>query len=131
MFAPIANGWMRLSKPNALAANAMKEIKIYDPAMCCSTGVCGPDIDPVLPQVAGFLHQLKERGVKVERYNLSQQPIAFVQNSQVKSILQNEGVEVLPLVFIDGELVLKGNYPDQETRKEWLHRLAQEGSGAA
>ena len=100
----------------------MKSIQIYDPAMCCSTGVCGPDIDPVLPQIAGFLHQLRERGVKVERFNLSQQPMAFVANKQVNSLLQSEGVEVLPLFFIDGELVLKGGYPDEVRRKEWLSK---------
>jgi hypothetical protein len=98
----------------------MKSIQVYDPAMCCSTGVCGPDIDPILPQVAGFLYQLKEHGVTVERYNLSQQPLAFVQNRQVNALLQSEGVEVLPLFFIDGELALKGCYPDHEKRKEWL-----------
>ena len=98
----------------------MKSLQVYDPAMCCSTGVCGPDIDPLLPQVAGFLHQLKEQGVTVERYNLSQQPLAFVQNHQVKVLLQSEGVEVLPLFFIDGELTLKGSYPDHEKRNECL-----------
>ena len=106
----------------------MKSIQIYDPAMCCSSGVCGPDIDPILPQVAGFLHQLKERGVTVERFNLSQQPMVFVQNPEVKTLLQSEGVEALPLFFIDGRLALKGNYPDHEKRKEWLiaHQLQQD-----
>jgi len=98
----------------------VKSIQVYDPAMCCSTGVCGPDIDPILPQVAGFLHRLKELGVAVERYGLSQQPIAFAQNARVKTILQTEGVEALPLFFIDGELVLKGAYPDHAKRVEWL-----------
>jgi acetyl esterase/lipase len=98
----------------------MKSIQVYDPAMCCSSGVCGPDIDPILPQVAAFLHQLKEHGVAVERFNLSQQPMAFVQNPEVKSLLQSEGTEVLPLFFIDGQLILKGAYPDHDKRKEWL-----------
>lgn len=98
----------------------MKTVQVYDPAMCCATGVCGPDVDPVLPVVAGFLQQLKQRGVTVERYNLSQQPIAFVQNAKVKELLQKEGVDVLPLIFVDGELALKGGYPDEGTRREWL-----------
>jgi hypothetical protein len=103
----------------------MKTIQVYDPAMCCSSGVCGPDIDPILPQVAAFLHQLKEHGVAVDRFNLSQQPMAFVQNPEVKNLLQSEGTEVLPLFFIDGQLALKGAYPDHDKRKEWLitHKL--------
>jgi hypothetical protein len=100
----------------------MKTIQIFDPAMCCSTGVCGPDVDPELVQVAGFLRDLAEAGVKVERYNLSQQPIAFAQHAEVKALLQSEGVEILPLIFVDGELVLKGSYPDGEMRREWLAR---------
>lgn len=88
--------------------------------MCCSTGVCGPDIDPILPQISGFLHQLKEHGVSVERFNLSQQPLAFVQNQEVKALLQSEGAAALPLFFIDGQLALKGSYPDHEKRKAWL-----------
>ncbi|MBN8709404.1 MAG: hypothetical protein BGO12_04215 [Verrucomicrobia bacterium 61-8] len=98
----------------------MTSVQVYDPAMCCSTGVCGPDVDPVLAAVAGFLHQLKERGVRVDRYNLAQQPIAFAQNSRVKDLLQKEGIGVLPLVFVDGELVFKGAYPDEATRQAWL-----------
>jgi hypothetical protein len=98
----------------------MKDIKVYDPAMCCSTGVCGPDIDPILPQVAAFLHQLKEHGVTVNRFNLTQQPMAFVQNPEVKALLQSEGTDVLPLFFIDGKLALKGAYPNHDKRKEWL-----------
>lgn len=98
----------------------MKTIQVYDPAMCCSTGVCGPDIDPVLPQVAAFLHQLKEHGVTVDRFNLTQQPMAFVQNPEVKSLLQSEGTDVLPLFFIDGNIALKGAYPNHDKRKEWL-----------
>jgi len=103
----------------------MKTIQVYDPAMCCSSGVCGPDIDPILPQVAAFLHQLKEHGVAVDRFNLSQQPLAFVQNAEVKNLLQSEGTEALPLFFIDGKLALKGAYPDHDKRKEWLiaHKL--------
>lgn len=104
----------------------MKSLQVYDPAMCCSTGVCGPDVDPMLAAVAGLLHQLKERGVRVDRYNLAQQPIAFAQNAQVKDLLQQEGISVLPLVFVDGEIAFKGAYPDEATLQAWL---AEEKTG--
>jgi len=104
----------------------MKTIQVYDPPMCCSAGVCGPTIDPILPQFAGFLHQLKSRGVKIERYNLAQQPMAFVQNATVKAFLDTQGAEKLPLIFIDGELELQGAYPDHDQRAEWSRRLAAE-----
>jgi hypothetical protein len=100
----------------------MKVIQVYDPAMCCSTGVCGPDFDAVLPRFAGLLAQLGGAGVKVERYNLAQQPLAFVQNAAVKALLDKEGTDALPAIFIDGELALKGIYPNAEEGAAWMGR---------
>ncbi len=108
----------------------MKVIQVYDPPMCCSTGICGPSVDPVLPQFAGFLHQIQSRGVRVERYNLAQQPLAFVQNPVVKSFLASEGAEKLPLIFIDGEIALHGMYPDHAHRAEWIRRLVRDSANA-
>jgi len=100
----------------------MKIIQVYDPPMCCSTGVCGPDVDPVLPRFAGLLAQLGGAGVKIERYNLAQQPLAFVRNPAVKALLDQEGTDALPAIFIDGELALKGGYPDTAQRAAWMGR---------
>jgi hypothetical protein len=100
----------------------MKTLQIYDPPMCCSTGLCGTEIDPVLVSFAALLTQLSQKGVKVERYNLGQQPMAFVQNPAVKSLLDKEGLAVLPLIFVDGEVYLKGRYLT-ETERETLARV--------
>lgn len=94
----------------------MKTIQIYDPPMCCSTGLCGNDIDPALVSLAALLKQLGEQGVSVARYNLGQQPLAFVQNPLVKTLLDQKGVEGLPLILIDGAIHLQGHYPDQTER---------------
>ena len=67
----------------------MNTIQIYDPPMCCSTGLCGNDIDPTLVSFAALLTQLSQKGVKVERFNLGQQPMAFVQNPTVKALLDD------------------------------------------
>ncbi len=99
----------------------MKTIQVYDPPMCCSTGLCGPNLDPNLVSFASLLQQLKERGVHVERFNLGQEPIAFVQNPAVRRLLDQEGVEQLPAVFWDGVLLLKGRYPTETEREEWLN----------
>ncbi len=101
----------------------MKTIQVYDPPLCCSTGVCGPTISPVLPRMAGVLAHLKEGGVTVERHNLAQQPLAFAQNTAVKAILEKDGPDALPLIFIDGTLVCQGHYPDKETTARWLADL--------
>lgn len=102
----------------------MKTIQVYDPPMCCSTGVCGPDVDPDLAQFSGLLNRLKERGVHVERYGLAQEPLAFVKNAKVEVILETEGSEALPVIFWDGEIVSKGRYPDQSERVRWVEAFS-------
>ena len=92
------------------------KIEIYDPAMCCSTGVCGPSVDPELVRMQEALRQIQKQApeVKIERYGLSADPQAFVANTAVAELLKNEGQQCLPLVFVDGGLVCKGGYPGDE-----------------
>lgn len=89
----------------------MKTLKIYDPAMCCETGVCGTDVDTKLVQLANFLKSLDKSKFEVQRYGLSTTPAAYVENKEVSRILNEEGVDKLPLFFVDDELVFKGEYP--------------------
>ena len=89
----------------------MKSIEIYDPAMCCSSGVCGPAPDETLAAFAGALQKVKTAGVAVSRRSLSHEPLAFANNPEVKATLEKEGEAGLPLIFIDGELSFRGVYP--------------------
>jgi len=89
----------------------MKKIEVYDPPMCCSSGLCGTEVDPKLVQFASDLAWLKEQGVTVERFNLAQQPAAFVGNSQITELLKAHGNECLPLVLVDGAIVTRSIYP--------------------
>lgn len=91
----------------------MKRLKIYDPAMCCSTGVCGPDVDTDLVQLATYLKNLDEAAVKVERFNLSQDPAAYTEGT-VAELLKEKGTDALPLVILDDEVITVGEYPDLE-----------------
>jgi hypothetical protein len=107
----------------------VKTIQIYDPPMCCSTGLCGNDIDPALVSFAALLQQLSQKGVTVERFNLSQQPMAFVQNPAVKAFLDKDGVEVLPLIFVGGEVHAKGRYPTDAEREALASAALDETDG--
>lgn len=89
----------------------MKRLQIYDPAMCCSTGICGSDVDPKLVQVANFLKNLDACRVKVERFNLSQEPAEYAKEP-VAGILKEKGTAALPLTLVDGEVVASGEYPE-------------------
>jgi len=97
----------------------MNTLQVFDRPMCCSTGVCGPSVDPLLPRFAADLEWLKAQGVTVERYNLAHQPAAFTQNDNVKAALMSENVDCLPLFRVNGEIVFKGKYPSRSMLAHW------------
>ena len=104
----------------------MKRFEIYEPAMCCSTGVCGVDVDPVLAQFAADLQWLAEQGVEIARYNLSQQPQAFAANPAVVKEME-AGIERLPVVTVDGQVVSTGVYPSRDQLRQRLEHGAAAG----
>lgn len=98
----------------------MSKMIIFDPAMCCSTGVCGPSIDTELLRVATILSNLEKRGIKVERYNLSGNPKAFVDNTKINELLKTKGIDALPAIIVDGEIVKTKAYPTNEEFAKYL-----------
>jgi len=97
----------------------MKTLKIFDPAMCCSTGVCGATVDQKLARLAADVGFLKSKGVHVERFNLAHQPGEFTANPVVLAEMGAEG-ENLPLFVIDGEVVSKAVYPSRAEIASWF-----------
>lgn len=97
----------------------MSQIQVYDPALCCSTGICGVDIDQDKVTFAANVDWLKSQGGKIERFNLAQQPMAFAETPVVKSFLERSGAEALPLVLVDGEVALAGRYPHRAELAKW------------
>lgn len=98
----------------------MKKMIIFDPAMCCSTGVCGPSIDPELLRVSTVIDNLNKKGVAIERYNLTGNPQIFVDNKIINEILNREGTDVLPVTMVDNAIVKTKAYP---TNKEFCKFL--------
>ena len=91
----------------------MPKLQVFDPPMCCSTGVCGPSVDPELARFASDLEHLKAAGVEVDRFNLGQDPGAFVANPIVAAELRSRN-DCLPLLLLDGRIVAEGAYPGRE-----------------
>lgn len=89
-------------------------IRVFDPALCCPTGVCGPSVDVALARFAADVDWLQKQGVTVERFNLAQQPAAFAGTPAVKEAL-GRGTEVLPLVLVGDRIAVEGAYPSRET----------------
>lgn len=97
----------------------MTTIQVFDPALCCSTGVCGVDVDQELVGFSADVDWAKQNGVHIERFNLAQQPMAFAENPLVKSYLERSGEEALPLILVDGEVALAGRYPNRSELARW------------
>ncbi len=99
----------------------MAKMIIFDPAMCCSTGLCGPVVDMELLRVSTVLNNLEKHGVKVERHNLTNNPQAFVDNKVINEVLSREGIVVLPVTIIDDEVVKTKSYPTNEEFVKFLN----------
>ena len=97
----------------------MKTIEIFDPVLCCPTGLCGPNINTELMRIATVMDALKKRGVNILRHNLKDEPGAFVSNRVVNQCLQEKGADALPITLLDGEIVLLKSYPTNNQLSEW------------
>ncbi len=105
----------------------MTRLEVFDPPLCCSTGVCGPEVAPELPRFAGDLAWLSRSGVEVVRFNLAQQPEAFARNAVVLEAM-TKGDDALPLLLVDGKISCHGRYPSREELAAWTG-LAPGGGG--
>ena len=92
----------------------MKSIQVFDPALCCSSGVCGVEVDQALVSFAADIDWARQAGAQIERFNLAQQPMAFAETPAVKTFLELSGQEGLPLTLVDGQIALAGRYPSRE-----------------
>jgi hypothetical protein len=94
-------------------------LQVFDRPLCCATGACGPVVDPVLPRFAADLKWLEEMGVRVERFNLAQEPSKSAAEPDVKEVLASQGVDALPLIRVNGRIVCKAAYPPREMLAAW------------
>lgn len=97
----------------------MATVEIFDPAMCCSTGVCGTDVDPTLARFAADVEWLATQGVSVQRATLAQEPGRFVANDLIRRALELLGTDALPAIVVDGALKSTGAYPAREQIAAW------------
>ena len=97
----------------------MSKIQVFDPALCCSTGVCGVEVDQQLVGFAADADWVIKQGGSLERFNLAQQPLVFAENAVVKKFLERSGQEGLPLILVDGDVALTGRYPKRAELAKW------------
>jgi len=99
----------------------LQTIAIYEPAMCCETGICGVSVDPELLRVSTMINNLKQRGVVIRRFNLSSAPQAFIENAAINRLINSEGgMDKLPATVVGSQIVKTGAYPSSEEIAAWL-----------
>lgn len=97
----------------------MPAVRVFEPALCCNTGVCGPDVDQSLIDFTAALGAVRDAGGDVERANLASDPAAFTADPTALGFLQTAGSQGLPLTVVDGVTVLTGRYPSREELSRW------------
>lgn len=97
----------------------MSKIEVFEPALCCATGVCGDDVDQKLVNFSADLDFIRSRGGDIARYNLASEPQAFAANDSVAAFLRVSGSAGLPLVLVDGVTAMAGRYPDRIQLAIW------------
>ena len=118
------------------ARAAVRRVELFEPAMCCESGVCGPSVDQQLIDIREDLRWAGSQGAEVARHNLSSDPDAFVANAKVTGLMVAFGEQALPALLVDGEIVLHGRYPTREelagllaTKSEPVVELSVSASG--
>jgi hypothetical protein len=99
---------------SAGASPVARQIELYEPAMCCQTGVCGPSVDQRLIDVREDLRWAEGQGAPVSRHNLSSDPDAFVANPKVTGLMAAFGEAALPVLLVDGDVAVHGRYPSRD-----------------
>lgn len=97
----------------------MSTIEVFEPAMCCNTGVCGPEVPQELVTFSADLDWLRAQGTDVARHNLASEPVAFAGKPVVLDFLQVSGSEGLPLVLVAGAIAMAGRYPSRAELARW------------
>lgn len=100
-------------------------IEIFDPPMCCSTGLCGPTVDQTLLTLNEMLMTLEAEGLTVERYQMTSHPQKFIQNTAVMKLVRAQQMAALPITLVRGEVIKVGAYPTSEEIKAHLNGVAK------
>lgn len=98
-----------------------RKIEIFDPALCCPTGICGTDVDPELTRIARDVATLQNKGYDIVRHNLAQNAEPYVLNREMGMLLEAEGVDALPATAVDGKILKTHNYPTKTELASWLN----------
>ena len=96
-------------------------VELFDPPMCCQTGLCGPTLDQTLLDVNEMILSLQAEGLTVARYQMTGQPQAFLSNPEVMRLVREKQMAALPITAVRGQVVKVGAYPTPSEIKTYLN----------
>ncbi len=99
-------------------------VELFDPPMCCPTGLCGPTLDQTLLDVNEMILALQAEGLTVARYQMTSQPQAFTSNADVMRLVREQQMAALPITVVRGKVVKVGAYPSLAEVKTYLDGIA-------
>jgi hypothetical protein len=97
-----------------------KKITLYEPVMCCSSGVCGPNPDQALIALQDTLDKARESGIETERFTITSHPKKFQENPEVLKLMKEQMLEALPITAVDGQIIKVGSYPTFEELSKYF-----------
>jgi hypothetical protein len=87
------------------------DVEVFDPPLCCPTGLCGPVLDTTLLDLGEAIVALQSEGHAVTRHMMTTDPQAFMRNRDVYEAIRARKLEVLPITVVRGRIVKTGAYP--------------------
>jgi hypothetical protein len=100
---------------------APADVGMFDPPMCCPTGLCGPTLDQTLLDVSEMILSLQRENLRVERYQMTSNPNAFLANAEVMKLVREKQMDALPITVVRGQVIKVGAYPTLDEVKSHLN----------
>jgi len=114
------------AQPNGTAAGQTAVIELFDPPMCCPTGLCGPALDQTLLDVSEMIMTLQAEGLAVERYQMTSHPHKFMNNDEVMRLVREQQMAALPITAVHGQVIKVGAYPTLAELRAALNAVKSE-----
>jgi hypothetical protein len=101
---------------------AKDTIIIFEGALCCSTGICGPEPNKALIDLNENLKRLKNErpDVEIARASLTFNLETFLEHEEILDMVKAQGPDILPVTTLNGKVVAERRYPTYEEFNELL-----------
>lgn len=88
------------------------KLEFFEQSIC----LCSSNVDEGFIKLHENVEILKNKyeDITVERYIISQQPGKFKENADVFELVKEKGKEVLPIVTLNGKIMITEHYPTLE-----------------